>query len=173
MIDAKVEGDQWKEIMNQAQKNDTIGKGLQTIVSKVKQMLTEINRGCRQDAEFCLTVTQSFDAFMINETTDVVLSDANRTSASRLVPVGLYVIMVLAHAMFAFSCKIHIMIFERRAYMRCTDYHSLSTAPSLTPSCCRPSAKAACRSPACASAAALRSLSRFSAFEPANANRLD
>ena len=112
VIDAKVEGDQWKEIMNQAQTNETIGQGLQTNVSKVKQMLTETDRGCSQRAESCVIVAQSFDAFLINETTDIVLPDAIRTSTSRLVPVGLYVIMVLAHAMFAFSCKLHVMIFE-------------------------------------------------------------
>ena len=98
--------------MNQAQTNETIGQGLQTNESKVKQKLTEIDRGCSQRAESRVIVAQSFDAFMINETTDIVLSDAIRTSTSRLVPVGLYVIMVLAHAMFAFSCKLHVMIFE-------------------------------------------------------------
>ena len=63
VIDAKVEGDQWKEIMNQAQTNETIGQGLQTNESKVKQKLTEIDRGRSQRAESRVIVAQSFDAF--------------------------------------------------------------------------------------------------------------
>ena len=50
VIDAKVEGDQWKEIMNQAQTNETIGQGLETNVSKVKQKLIEAPRGSSQRA---------------------------------------------------------------------------------------------------------------------------
>ena len=49
-VDAKVEGDQWKEIMNQAQTNETIGQGLETNVSKVKQKLIEAPRGSSQRA---------------------------------------------------------------------------------------------------------------------------
>ena len=106
VIDAKVEGDQWKEIMNQAQTNGTIGQGLETNVSKVKQKLIEAPRGSSQRAESCMIVAQPFDAFMINETTELNNKDAIPTGTSGLVPVGLYVIMVLAHAMFAFSCKL-------------------------------------------------------------------
>ena len=65
VIDAKVEGDQWKEIMNQAQTNETIGQsasqGLETNVSKVNQKLIEAPRGSSQRAESCMIVTQSFD----------------------------------------------------------------------------------------------------------------
>ena len=62
MIHAKDEGEQWKEIMNQAQTNETIGQGLETNVSKVKQKLIEAPRGSSQRDESCMIVTQSFSS---------------------------------------------------------------------------------------------------------------
>ena len=112
VIHAKDQGEQWKEIKNLSMTCANIGQGPGPNESKVKQMLTETDRGRSQRAESSVIVAQSIDAFMINETTDLNNKDAIPTGTSGLVPVGLYVIMVLAHAMFAFSCKLHVMIFE-------------------------------------------------------------
>ena len=60
MIHAKDEGEQWKEIKNLSMTCANIGQGPGPNESKVKQMLTETDRGRSQRAESSVIVAQSF-----------------------------------------------------------------------------------------------------------------